>query len=125
MAEVVDHRGGPSFGGGAGLAVDQLDSIASKPETLVLSPGEDSLGFEGTKTQEAIGRPIYLDMQVSVLSCLGGNGTHLYLHRDSYRRDCSPPLRGYAFYLALSAPRTPGHGAQRDVSWPTASNRRE
>lgn len=69
MAEVVDHHPSARSAGIGGL--QGIDEIAARPETLVLSPGEDSLGFEGTKKQEAIGRPIYLDMQVSRPSLTG------------------------------------------------------
>ncbi|KAG0149445.1 hypothetical protein CROQUDRAFT_105139 [Cronartium quercuum f. sp. fusiforme G11] len=45
--------------------LDQIDSIASRPDPLVLTPVEGALGFEASNKQEAIGRPIYLDMQAT------------------------------------------------------------
>lgn len=66
MAEVVNeitYSDKPSSSSRPPL--EHIDSIASRPDPLVLTPIKGGLGFEAVKSRETIGRPIYLDMQVS------------------------------------------------------------
>lgn len=64
MAEVMDEAFVPKTSSSR-VKLDQLDPIVSRPDPLVLTPIKGALGFETVKKQDAIGRPIYLDMQVS------------------------------------------------------------
>jgi hypothetical protein len=51
----------------------KLGRSRTTPDTLVLAPTSDSLGLEANVdvkvTQTEIGRPIYLDAQVCIMSC--------------------------------------------------------